>query len=323
LGELEGTGPVGLLTPLEAEAPLPPIELDLRSTPEPDPLPYLSVRPETSPDTHRSRNVRETNRASRYEDAIPTVASSGSQRAVLAADLLNEHHRPELNWRHDRPEARWHGWALAAVTTLAVLQAAYIGYLLSSQPTTVTIQIPAPPESAAAARNPDADLTAWQAMSAPLPAAVRDTQPAALNGGVAPVRSGGVRLVSRIEMQLLDGERVLGSTTDGPIVTSPGRHEFELVNSALGYRAKQVFNIKPGEILSVAIPQPEGKMSINAIPWADVWIDGAHIGETPLANLSIPIGQHEVSFRHPSFGEQRRTTIVRYDVPTRLSADLR
>ena len=119
-------------------------------------------------------------------------------------------------------------------------------------------------------------------------------------------------------------ERVLGSTADGhPIVTSAGRHEFELVNSALGYHAKQVFNIKPGEILSVAVPQPQGKMSINAVPWADVWIDGAHIGETPLANLSVPIGQHEVSFRHPSFAEQRKTTVVRYDVPTRLSADLR
>ena len=129
--------------------------------------------------------------------------------------------------------------------------------------------------------------------------------------------------MSQVEVQLLDGDRVLGSSSDGAIVTSAGRHEFELVNSVLGYRSKQVVNIKAGEIFSLRIPHPEGRISINAVPWADVWIDRVHIGETPLANLAIPIGQHEVSFRHPSLGEQRRTTIVRYDLPTRLSADLR
>jgi hypothetical protein len=121
----------------------------------------------------------------------------------------------------------------------------------------------------------------------------------------------------------LDGDRVLGSSAEGPIVTTAGRHEFELVNSALGYRTRQIVIIKPGEVVSVRVPHPEGRISINAVPWADVWIDQVHLGETPLANLAVPIGQHEISFRHPSFGEQRRTAIVRFDVPTRLSADLR
>jgi hypothetical protein len=124
-------------------------------------------------------------------------------------------------------------------------------------------------------------------------------------------------------MQLLEGDRVLGSSKDGALVMSAGRHELELVNSALGYRSRQVVNVKPGEVLSVAVPRPEGRLSVNAVPWADVWIDGTHLGETPLANIAVPIGQHEVSFRHPTLGEQRRTTIVRFDAPTRLSADLR
>jgi hypothetical protein len=139
----------------------------------------------------------------------------------------------------------------------------------------------------------------------------------------APVRSGGVRVNSQVEVQLLDGDRVLGSSADGPIVTTAGRHEFELVNSALGYRARQVVTVKPGEVISLNVRRPEGRLSVNAVPWADVWIDGNHIGETPLANLAIGIGQHDVAFRHPTLGEQRRTTIVRFDVPTRLSADLR
>jgi hypothetical protein len=137
------------------------------------------------------------------------------------------------------------------------------------------------------------------------------------------VRSGGVRLVSPLELQVLEGDRVLGSSADGAIVASAGRHEFEFVNSALGYRARRVVNLKAGAVVSLSVPHPEGRISINATPWADVWIDNVHVGETPLANLSIPIGEHEVSFRHPSFGEQRRTAIVRFDTPARVSADLR
>lgn len=59
---------------------------------------------------------------------------------------------------------------------------------------------------------------------------------------------------------------------------------------------------------------------MNAQPWADVWIDGRQYGETPLANLNIPIGDHEVVFRHPELGERRVTVTVRADQPTRVSA---
>ena len=130
-------------------------------------------------------------------------------------------------------------------------------------------------------------------------------------------------MVSPLELQVLEGDRVLGSSADGPIIASAGRHELEFVNNALGYRDRRVITLRPGEVMSLSIPHPEGRLSINAVPWADVWIDSVHVGETPLANLAVPIGQHEVSFRHPSYGEQKRTTIVRHDTPTRISADLR
>ena len=137
------------------------------------------------------------------------------------------------------------------------------------------------------------------------------------------MKSGGIRLVTGIEVQVLDGDRVLGSSADGPIVAGVGRREFEMVNSALGYRTRQIIEIKPGEITSVSLTRPNGQLNVNAVPWADVSIDGKRIGETPLANVAIPIGEHEIVFRHPNLGEQRRTVVVRFDTPTRISADLR
>jgi len=293
-------------------------------------------RDDDSDDDTDRETYRSSNHAYRsVADAVAQPSRASSHPDVVAADLLNDHRaepsrhqeasRPHEPSRHHEPsQAGWRNWALTAIIMVAVAQAAYIGYLVSLRPPTVTIAVPEFHTVNPSARAADAGVTVWQAMSLPSATATPPAQPSPiLDAPAAAVRSGGVRLISRIEMQLLDGERVLGSSVDGPIVTSAGRHEFELVNSALGYRSKQVFNIKAGEILSVPIRQPEGQVSINAVPWADIWIDGTHVGETPLANLSLPIGQHEVSFRHPSLAEQRRTTVIRYDVPTRLSADLR
>ena len=53
-----------------------------------------------------------------------------------------------------------------------------------------------------------------------------------------------------------------------------------------------------------------------------VLIDGKSVGETPIGNLSIPLGEHEIILRHPQLGEIRRTALVRSDVITRVTANL-
>jgi hypothetical protein len=133
-------------------------------------------------------------------------------------------------------------------------------------------------------------------------------------------RSGGLKLVSPIELQVLEGDRVLGSSADGPVVTTAGRHELEFVNHSLGYQSRQTVNIQPGEIISLSVVPPDGRISINAMPWAQVWIDGKSVGDTPLAYLPMPVGGHEIVFRHPQLGERRETAVVRSGALTRVSA---
>jgi serine/threonine protein kinase len=135
-------------------------------------------------------------------------------------------------------------------------------------------------------------------------------------------RSGGLRLTSPIELQVLEGERVLGSSADGPIVASAGVHQLDFINTALGYRSRQTVNIRAGEIIPLKVQPPDGRVSINAQPWAQVWIDGNLVGETPLANLSVAAGEHEITFRHPQLGERRETTIVKSGAVTRISTSL-
>jgi hypothetical protein len=135
-------------------------------------------------------------------------------------------------------------------------------------------------------------------------------------------RSGGLRLTTPIELQVLEGERVLGSSVDGPIVASAGVHQLDFINTAIAFRSRQTVTIKAGEIIPMKVEPPDGRVSINAQPWAQVWIDGNLIGETPLANLTVSAGEHEIIFRHPQLGERRETTIVKSGVQTRISATL-
>ena len=121
------------------------------------------------------------------------------------------------------------------------------------------------------------------------------------------------------EVEVFDGDRRLGSSATGIVSAAAGRRELELVNAQLGYRVRRVVDVRAGRVTAVELAPPNGLMSINASPWAEVWIDGKPAGETPLANLSVSLGEHEVLFRHPQLGEQRRTALVRVDGVTRVS----
>ena len=145
--------------------------------------------------------------------------------------------------------------------------------------------------------------------------------PAAPPAAARPERTGALRVTSPLELQVIEGEQVLGSSSQGPVALAVGRHEFDLVNAALGFRSRRVVEINAGQTLTLTVPRPNGDVSINAVPWAEVWLDGAALGQTPLGKVSVPIGEHEIVFRHPDFGERRQKAIVRSDRLTLVSAN--
>jgi hypothetical protein len=161
--------------------------------------------------------------------------------------------------------------------------------------------------SVIAAGSPDTERRNADALAAVIAQAARNQ------------RSGGVRLSAPIELKVLQGDRVLGSSADGPIVTTAGTHQLDFINTSLGYRTSRQVTFRAGEITTLAVAVPPGRLSVNAEPWAEVWIDNRPMGETPLANLEIPIGEHEVIFRHPDLGERRQNVTVRADTVARAS----
>ena len=116
---------------------------------------------------------------------------------------------------------------------------------------------------------------------------------------------------------------VLGTSDTSRIAVPAGQRNVELTSATLGYRTQRRVQVAPGQTTVISLDVPTGTLHINALPWAQVAVDGRAIGETPIANLSLPIGNHEVVFRHPELGEQRQTVVVKPGPPVRVGVDLR
>jgi PEGA domain len=135
--------------------------------------------------------------------------------------------------------------------------------------------------------------------------------------------SGWVAVAAPVDVEIRERGKVLGTSQSERIMVTAGRHELEVVNDTLGYRATAVVQVLPGKVAPVRIEWPKGTVSLNAEPWAEVWIDGQKAGDTPIGNLSLPIGPHEIVFRHPELGEQRHAVSVSLKSPARVSVDMR
>jgi serine/threonine-protein kinase len=133
---------------------------------------------------------------------------------------------------------------------------------------------------------------------------------------------GAVEVVSPVRLDVSEGGRPLGAS-GGPIQLSVGRHTLNIGREDLGYQTVQVVDVKPGRPHRIEPALPSGVANLNATPWAEVWIDGRKVGETPLGRVQLTIGSHDIQFRHPELGDQTRTLVVTTGAVALLSVDMR
>ena len=147
--------------------------------------------------------------------------------------------------------------------------------------------------------------------------------PVAENPGAPLVVAGWISITAPIDVQVFESGRLLGTSQSQRIMLGVGRHELDLSNDALGYRSSRVIQVQPGKVTPIAIDLPKGTLALNASPWAEVWVDGERVGETPIGNVPVSIGTHDVLFRHPELGEQRHAVTVTLTGPARVSAQFK
>lgn len=146
--------------------------------------------------------------------------------------------------------------------------------------------------------------------------------PVAASPAEGPV-SGWISVKAPFTIEIREDGQLLGTTEMDRLMMAAGRHELQLVNETLGFRESRVVQVLPGKLAALTVDLPKGSVNLNAAPWAEVWIDGRRVGETPIGNLEVPIGPHEVVFRHPQFGEKRHAIAVTAAAPVRVSVSMK
>jgi serine/threonine protein kinase len=154
------------------------------------------------------------------------------------------------------------------------------------------------------------------------PAPIAPPAPAA-NPATPLVVAGWISITAPIDVQVYEGGRLVGTSQSQRIMLGVGRHELALSNETLGYKASRVVQVTEGKVTPIAIELPKGTLALNANPWAEVWVDGEKVGETPIGNVPVSIGTHDVLFRHPQLGEQRHAVTVTLAGPARVSAEFK
>jgi hypothetical protein len=276
-----------------------PQDLSVVSVPQP-------VRPALVPSENRRADLPP---APPPPSAKTAPAQPAARRGTSVAKKLTTFTAPRVS-----------AWIAAAFAAIALLEGGVITALLMRQPApAVTAAATAPSAPAAEPAAPPVVLAAAAAPVIPAAAPPQNAAPDPIKAAASNQRSGGVRIAAPVELKVLQGDRVLGSSADGPIVATAGTYQLELINTALGINMRRQVTFLAGQITRVDVTIPPGRVSINAQPWAEVSIDSRPVGETPLANLSVAVGEHDVVFRHPELGERRQRITVRADTPARVS----
>jgi hypothetical protein len=155
------------------------------------------------------------------------------------------------------------------------------------------------------------------------------TAPAATPAGGAdrerPTRAssetGFISIQSPIVLRVVRNGDFVGTSEDTRLSLPTGHQVIGLENESVGFRDVRTVEVIGGKVTPVAVTLPKGEISINARPWAEVFVDGSRIGETPVSQLSLPVGIHEILFRHPDFTERRVSVVVKIGATGRAFTD--
>jgi hypothetical protein len=134
--------------------------------------------------------------------------------------------------------------------------------------------------------------------------------------------AGWLAVASPFPVDIIERDEVIGTSGTARIMLASGRHDLLLRNDALGYTAPQTIDVVAGRTASVEVTPPTGLLNVNATPWADVLIDGRPAGQTPLGNLKLAIGPHQITFRHPELGERTTQVVVAAEGVSRVAVSL-
>jgi hypothetical protein len=135
--------------------------------------------------------------------------------------------------------------------------------------------------------------------------------------------AGWLTVQTPLPLQIHEAGGLIGLTETSRLMLAPGEHQLTFSDERTGFRVSRGVRITAGQTTTVAIEVPRAPVNFNAIPYAEVWIDGERAGETPLGNFMLPLGNHQIELRHPQLGTKRQTLSVSLNGPNRVAVNMR
>lgn len=136
-----------------------------------------------------------------------------------------------------------------------------------------------------------------------------------------PVFPGWVSVLAPVELQIYEGERLLGTTEGEKLLVAPGKHTLTFVSEPLGYRGSQTALVTPGATVAVSMVMPKVPVSVVGPSGAELFIDGEPAGALPIDSVRAVLGTRDFVIRHPQFGERRQAITVTQKAPARVVFD--
>jgi hypothetical protein len=78
--------------------------------------------------------------------------------------------------------------------------------------------------------------------------------------------SGFLAVFAPVELQIYEGNRLLGTTENNRIMIPAGRHELTLVNRELGSRLSRTVEVEPGQVAAINITEVPATVAPAAQP---------------------------------------------------------
>jgi hypothetical protein len=119
------------------------------------------------------------------------------------------------------------------------------------------------------------------------------------------VYSGWLQVLSRLDLQILEGGQLIGTSDIERIMLPAGRHTIDLVADRVGFMETREVVIEPGGLTRIEVTMPPGRVQIEAPAGHEVHLDGEVIGTTPLPPIEVPLGTHNVRVKGPQMDQQR------------------
>src|SRR4029453_10454311 len=94
-----------------------------------------------------------------------------------------------------------------------------------------------------------------------------------LGPATAAASTGRLSVTTPVPMQIYLKGKLVGITDAETILLPVGNHDLEFISEAVGYRATRRVTVKAARTTKVRLDPPSGLLSINASPWAEVWVD--------------------------------------------------